>query len=65
MKIRDFKYKGFKFHLNDNGSPNSSWREYEGKYDLLCYNDAYNRWESITKVDTKKEALIFVKEYYK
>lgn len=65
MKIRDFEYKGIKFHLNDNGGPGSQRREIEGKYLLLFYNESYDRWQSIGAVDSKKEAILTVKELYK
>lgn len=65
MKNRDFTYKGIKFHLNDNGTPNSPRREYEGKYWLMWWNEPYGRWQSIITVNSKKEAEFAVREYYK
>ena len=49
---RDFKYKGRKFHLNDNYRHN----EFEGRYVLLFWHCGWKRWQSITTVDSKKEA---------
>lgn len=62
---RDFSYKGIKFHLNDNGNPGDTRREFEGKYYLLWWNEPYGRWQSLTTVNTKKEALHAVREFYK
>ena len=65
MKNRDFEYKGIKFHLNDNGNRDSSRREFEGKYQLLFWNDHYERWMALGTVKTKKEAQQWVKNLYK
>lgn len=59
---REFTYKGYTFHLNTNGTPNSPRREFEGRYILLVWN--IDRWQSLTTVDTKKEAVEFIKKYY-
>jgi hypothetical protein len=56
---RDFVYGGNKFHLNDNGLPNSPRREFEGKYMLLMYTGDY--WQELTTCNTKKEALEYIK----
>jgi len=61
MKNRDFTYKGIKFHLNDNGLPNSPRREFEGKYQLLFWHKGCERWQQLCTVDTKKEAKELVK----
>lgn len=65
MKYRDFTYKGIKFHLNDNGCPNSPRREFEGKYDVVFWNGAKQRWQSLFKANSKAEAEYTVREYYK
>lgn len=62
MKNRDFIYKKTRFHLNDNGSHNSPRREFEGKYQLLFWHDGYERWQQLCTVDTKKEAMEYVRE---
>lgn len=62
--IRDFEYKGVKYHLNDNGHPKSARREFEGRYILLWWNTAYERWQMICYVNTKKEAQKFVREFF-
>lgn len=56
---RDFTYKGIKFHLNDNW--NGANREFEGKYQLLFWHEGYERWQQICTVDTKKEAMEYVR----
>lgn len=61
---RDFTYKGIKFHLNDNGNKGDSRREFEGKYILLMWHEGYGKWMQKTIVDTKKEALQYVKDNY-
>jgi len=60
MKNRDFIYKGVKYHLNDNRPRN----EFEGKYNLLFYNDSFDRWQKIINCDSKKEAVAYVKKNY-
>ena len=59
MKNRDFTYKGIKFHLNDNW--NGANREFEGKYKLLFWHEGYERWQQICTVNTKKEAMEYVR----
>ena len=59
MKNRDFIYKGVKYHLNDNIK-----NEFEGKYNLLFYNDSFDRWQKIITCDSKKEAIAYIKENY-
>ena len=61
---RDFTYKGIKFHLNDNGNKGDPWREFEGKYQLLWWNEFRERWQQITTIDTKQEAIQYAKENY-
>lgn len=65
MKNRDFSYKGIKFHLNDNGSSWSPRHEYEGKYWLMWWNEAFERWQSLITVNSKREAEFAVREFYK
>jgi len=65
MKYRDFTYKKMKFHLNDNGLPNSPRREFEGKYDVVWWNASSGRWESLFTANTKAEAEYTVREFYK
>ena len=62
MKNRDFTYKGLEFYLNDNS--NSPLREYEGKYKLLLWHEGYERWQQVCIVNTKKEALEYIKKRY-
>lgn len=62
---RDFTYRGLPFHLNDNGSPNSPRREFEGKYVLLFWDVAYDSWRSAGTVSSKKEALERARFLYK
>lgn len=63
MKNRDFTKHNVKFHLNDNPFHN----EYEGKYKLLWWNDNYKTgpfWSEVCTVNTKKEALQYIEEFY-
>lgn len=62
MMNRDFTYKGIKFHLNDNIG--TEVRYWEGKYELLFWHEGYERWMQICTVDTKKEAMEYVKKNY-
>lgn len=64
-KYRDFNYRGIRFHLNDNGTPNNPRHEYEGKYWLMWWNEPCSRWQSIITVNNKAEALRAVREFYK
>ncbi len=57
MKNRGFSYKGIQFWLNDNGIPNSPRREFEGKYVVMWWNEAYERWQRLFTADSKKEAI--------
>lgn len=60
MKNREFTYKNLRFYLNDN-----HWhREIEGKYVLMVWNSCCERWQEVLHVDTKKEALTYIKENY-
>ena len=59
---RDFTYKGITFYLNDNSD--SPLSEFEGKYKLLFWHKGYERWQQCTTVDSKKEAMEYVKENY-
>ena len=61
MMNRDFTYKGIKFHLNDNW--NGANREFEGKYNLLFWHEGYERWQQICTVNTKNEAMEYVRRY--
>lgn len=58
---RDFTYKGIKFHLNDNTG--TEVRYWEGKYKLLFWHEGYERWQQICTVNTKKEAMEYVRRY--
>lgn len=60
MKNRDFSYKGIKYHLNDN-IPRG---EFEGKYKLLFWHEGRKGWHYLCTVDTKKEAMEYVKKNY-
>lgn len=57
---RDFHYKELDFHLNDNHGN----REFEEKYDLLFWHQGYERWQKCANVNSKKEALEYVKSNY-
>lgn len=59
MINRDFTYKGIKFHLNDNIG--TEVRYWEGKYKLLFWHEGYERWQQICTVNTKKEAMEYVR----
>ena len=61
---RDFTYKDLKFHLNDNGDKGNPYREFEGKYILLMWHEGYGKWIQKATVNTKKEALQYVKDNY-
>ena len=62
MKNRDFIYKGIKYHLNDNiGTETRYW---EGKYKLLFWHEGYERWQQLCTVNTKKEAMSYIKERF-
>ena len=62
MMNRDFTHKGIKFHLNDNIG--TEVRYWEGKYKLLFWHEGYERWQQICTVNTKKEAMEYVKKNY-
>lgn len=61
--IRDFNYKGYKFHLNDNrkGISKANY-EFFPKYKLLYYD--IDRWIAIGCFDTKAQAKEFARRYY-
>lgn len=60
---RDFTYKGWQFHLNDNRHGISKCNyEFFPKYKLMLYD--IDRWEQIAAVNTKKEAMQYAKQYY-
>lgn len=61
--IRDFSYKGYKFHLNDNRKGISKTNyEFFPKYKLLLFD--IDRWVQIACVDTKQEGKAFARRYY-
>lgn len=61
---KEFKYKDTLFHLNDNRLPNGKTPEYEGKYTLLMWHEGYEKWICKCTVDSKKEAVEYVKRNY-
>lgn len=61
---RDFTYKGIKFHLNDNGTKGSARSEFEGRYALLMWHEGYEKWIQKCTVDTKQDALRYVRDNY-
>ena len=63
---RSWRYKGLEFHLNDNYDIHNKppRAEFEGRYKLMMWDDGYERWKTITTVQTKKEAQqLIVKNY--
>lgn len=61
MKVkRNFIYKGEEWNLNDNrnGISKGNW-EFFPKYRLMLYR--FNCWECITCVETKREAIQYIK----
>jgi hypothetical protein len=61
LKNRDFTYRGVKFHLSDN-----MWKnEFEGKYKVMFYNEAFNRWQHIGTVDSMKAARKVAQDWFK
>lgn len=58
---REFVYKDIKFYLNDN-RPRT---EFEGKYNLLYWNELREKWMRIMNVSSKKEAIAWVKENWR
>lgn len=60
---RDFTYKGWHFHLNDNRHGISKCNKFFfARYKLMLYD--IDEWIQITYVDTKKEAMQYAKQYY-
>lgn len=58
LKNRDFTYKGLKFHLNDAKYHN----EFTPKYLLIMWHEGYGYWQEQIHVNSKKEALQYIKE---
>lgn len=58
---REFVYKDIKFYLNDNRSRT----EFEGRYNLLYWNELREKWMRIMNVDSKKEAIAWVRENWR
>lgn len=57
---RDFEYGGLRFHLNDN----SCRMEYEGKYRVLFWNEAYGHWQDAGYTcSSLREAAKFARIY--
>lgn len=58
LKYRDFSYKGLKFHLNDRRYHN----EFTPKYCLLMWREDFGYWEEQIHVNSKAEAMRYIKE---
>ena len=55
---RDFNYKGLKFHLNDAKYHN----EFTPQYLLMVWHEGYGYWQEQAHVNSKKEAIQYIKE---
>lgn len=58
LKNRDFTYKGLKFHLNDRKYHN----EFCPKYLLIMWNENWGYWQEEIHVNSKTEAMQYIKE---
>lgn len=61
--IRDFAYRGYKFHINDNrtGISNANYNLFP-RYNLLLY--AGDKWINIGCANTKRDCKAIAMRYY-